>query len=188
MVRVTSFIAGVILTFICSTAAIADVSADEYRLMLAQHRAWNELCFELRDVDCTGMKIPYVEIEKMRKGLQGYYDGTDTVYIREGLTGDALREVLAHEMSHYIDVQLGLATAPVRIDDKVGVFNLCMSEKRAWAVSDAFWKARHYTNREVGGQWVKWYDHCRPYADRLYPDIYDKPLSSIRNWVIGWFS
>ena len=135
----------------------------------AKYRMWNMLCFELRDVDCTGMPVPKVKkfaANPLRPGLAGYYDGSDTVYIRRDIMGAAREEVLAHEFSHYADVQLGITNVPGFAEE------ICFSEKRAWAVSDNYWIKYGRPSLAVGTTWTEWYKHCTPYQSVLYPDVY----------------
>ena len=135
----------------------------------ARYRSWDMLCFELRDVDCTGLKVPKVmkfEPNPLRPGLAGYYKGGDTIYIRDNIRGMQREEVLAHEMSHYIDVKHGLANVPGFARE------ICFSEKRAWAVSDNFWLKYGWDERTVGTTWTEWYTHCTPLQSELYPDVY----------------
>lgn len=182
MVRIKALLLGIAAALICSTGVAQTITVEDYRLMEDKYEAWNLLCFELRDVDCTGIPVPNVERQEMAKNLAGYYDGSDTVFINEKLRGLQRLEVLAHEMSHYIDVQTMGLKVPVYNGDIEGIKGLCFSEKRAWAVSDNFWKQYKNNRMQVGAKWVKWYDHCRPYADLLYPDVYDKPLPRQAWW------
>ena len=139
----------------------------------ARYRAWMDLCFEYRaEEDCTGIKVPKVKQfprNPFRPGLAGYYDGSDTVYIRQGMKYDMREEVLAHEMSHYLDKVKGYTQIPGPALD------VCFSEKRAWRVSDLFWIKQGYAaddKRIVGHKWVEWYGHCTPHKAELYPDVY----------------
>lgn len=137
------------------------------RTVRTKYIAWNMLCFDLRDVDCTGIPVPNLKLFRplpQRPNLLGYYDGSDTIYVRNNLRGRALEEVLTHEMSHYADMFVipgfevpGYARS------------ICFSEKRAWAVSDAYHVRYGYPRKVVGERWVNWYSHCRKYRDDLYP-------------------
>jgi len=134
--------------------------------MRAKYIAWDLLCFELRDVDCTGVVLPKVQKfqpNPLRPGLAGYYNGSDTIFIRSTLTGEAREEVLAHEMSHYLDVTFGITNVPGYAEE------ICFSEKRAWAVSDAYWTKYLRPSKVVGESWANWYRHCTPLKDKLYP-------------------
>ena len=136
-----------------------------------RYRAWMELCGEYyRNEDCSDMEVP--EIAKfrpnpLRPGLAGYYDGSDTVYIRNDLRGAEREEVILHEMSHYLDVQLNLTVVPGPALD------ICFSEKRAWRISDLFWYKQGYSwksSKIIGSKWTNWYRHCTPHQSTLYPD------------------
>lgn len=139
----------------------------------AKYRMWNMLCLELRDVDCTGMNPPQIKVfqpNPLRPGLQGYYDGTNIIYIRSNLRGHEREEVMGHEMSHYVDQKLGLLPPmPVYSDDVEGIIKLCTSEAVAWAFSDAFNSKYGYDEKIVGESWTEWYTHCTPYKDEIYP-------------------
>lgn len=131
--------------------------------------AWDMLCFELRDVDCSGISAPKVKTFRpnpLRPGLAGYYDGSDTIFIRNNIRGPNREEVLAHEMSHWVDVQLGITNVPGFARE------ICFSEKRAWSVSDNYWIKYGWANKAVGASWTNWYRHCTPYQAELYPDVY----------------
>jgi hypothetical protein len=134
-----------------------------------KYRMWNATCIDYRkDVQCIGVKAPNImtfEVNPMRPGLQGYYDGTDTIYIREGLRSQRLEEVVAHEMSHYIDVQVMGLKVPGRAKP------ICWSEKRAWAVSDAYWIEQGRKSKVVGSDWADWYRHCTKFKQDMYPDV-----------------
>lgn len=158
------------LQSILEMAATADLTDAQLR---AKYRMWNMLCLELRDVDCTGMNPPQIMVfqpNPLRPGLQGYYDGTNIIYIRSNLMGKEREEVMGHEMSHYVDQMLGLLPPmPVYTDDVEGIIKLCQSEAVAWGVSDAFNSKYGYDERIVGESWTEWYTHCTPYKDVLYP-------------------
>lgn len=152
---------------------ILEAQAEELKKPRIKYRMFDKLCFDLRDVDCTGIKPPRIFLFKknpMRPGLAGYYNGDDIVYIRADLVGDQREEVLAHEMSHYVDNELGLLPEmPVFNGDTDGIIGLCMSEKRAWAVSDNYWRSAFQPRKVVGSMWTNWYKHCTPHKDVLYP-------------------
>lgn len=139
----------------------------------AKYRAWNLLCFELRDQSCSGITPPNVRTFRqnpLRPGLAGYYDGTNIIYIRSDLYGKERLEVLAHEMSHFMDNELGLLPPmPVYNDDIPGIISLCTSEARAWLVSDNFQILYGNPRLVVGSDWTNWYTHCTPYKGILYP-------------------
>lgn len=137
------------------------------RTIRTKYLAWNMLCFDLRDIDCTGIPVPKVMTFRpsaSRPGLSGFYDGSDTIYVRNNLRGRALEDVMVHEMSHYADMfVIPGFTVPGYAR------SICFSEKRAWAVSDAYNIRYGYPKLVVGETWVNWYAHCRKYRDDLYP-------------------
>lgn len=135
-----------------------------YQINRIRFRVWSDLCMEYRKVSCAGMPVPQVEVflpNPVRPGLMGFYDGSDTVYVKKDLRGYELEEVLAHEMSHYWDVQAKWTRVPGPARE------VCFSEKRAWAVSDKV--NAKYGRDLIGSKWVQWYFHCTPYVDELYP-------------------
>ena len=153
---------------------LLEARAEELKNPRLKYKMFDSLCFDLRDVDCTGITPPRIflfEPNPLRPGLAGYYNGDDIVYIRSNLYGDQREEVLAHEMSHFVDNELGLLPEmPVFFGDTDGIIGLCMSEKRAWAVSDQYWRRAFQPRKVVGKSWTRWYRHCTPHKDVLYPD------------------
>jgi len=136
-------------------------------LLATKYRVYNMVCFELRSIDCSGVPAPNVEVfsrNPLRPGLAGFYRGGDTVYIRDDLMGREREEVLAHEMSHYLDVMVYGMVVP-NVAEVV-----CVSERDAWAVSDAYWRKYGYFGKIIGKKWVNWYRHCTPLKDVLYPN------------------
>lgn len=154
-------------------ATAQEPDPNDRSLQAMRYRAWLDLCFEYRaGVSCEGINPPKIKTfarDPFRPGLAGYYNGTDTVFIRRGLKYEEREEVIAHEMSHYLDKELGITNIPGFARE------ICFSEKRAWAVSDAFWIKMGYapdSKKIVGAKWVNWYGHCTPLAAELYPDVY----------------
>jgi hypothetical protein len=152
--------------------------------MKAKYRAWNMLCLEFTEErSCAGITPPNIKRVSMREGLRGYYDGGDTVYINRELYGIQKEATIVHEMSHYLDTRLGLnPEMPVKRSDTPNVYKLCVSEKRAWDLTDRYWVKYLRPGRAAKGEWVTWYDHCRPFAHRLYPEKYSAPLPVNRGW------
>ncbi len=154
-------------------------TAGFYRM---KYRAWNALCMDYRPESCEGIAVPKVEIKGMPGNLRGYYEGGNTVFVNRKLRGDEREATMFHEMSHYLDTKLGLnPKMPVLRIETEKVYLLCVSEKRAWDATLEWSKDRKVRGRSAerrGAWWVNWYNHCRPFADRLYPDIYKKPLPS----------
>lgn len=135
-----------------------------------RYNVWGDMCYDYRKVSCAGIAVPKIarfSKSPFRPNLQGFYDGSDTVYIRSDLRGAEREEVLAHEMSHYWDVMVLEFKVPGPARE------ICESEKYAWAVSDAFWVSQGYSptgSKMVGSDWTKWYKHCTPFHDELYPE------------------
>lgn len=132
-----------------------------------RYESWIMLCLDLRDVSCEDVPPPKVRTflpKPTRPGLSGFYQGGEAVFVRSNLTGHELREVLAHEMSHYLDMYVipGF-TVPGR------ALPICKSEARAWSVSDNYQIMYGDPTKVVGQTWVSWYAHCTPYWDILYP-------------------
>lgn len=186
MTKLKAVLAGVILAFICTSPIQAGEQID-FSKSVMKYRAWNALCLDYTPArSCAGIKPPRIKYESMREGLRGYYEGGDTVYVNKNLRGYQREATTFHEMSHYLDTKLGLnPDMPVRRSDTEGVFGLCMSEKRAWDATDKWWKTRLRGKKAVNGDWVKWYDHCRQFADKLYPEKYSEPLP-YSGWTFGW--
>ena len=148
--------------------------AEELKNPRLKYRMWDKLCNDFRpNASCQGIKPPRIFLfspNPLRPGLAGYFDGGDVVYIRTTLYGDEREEVVAHEMSHYLDFELGLLPElPVFVGDREATFQLCLSEKVAWGVSDDYWRSAFNFRNVVGKKWTSWYKHCRPFKDRLYP-------------------
>lgn len=186
-------LAGVLTTGQIDTVEVASLEGDDVTLtvnvpdfgtMAMKYRAWNTLCLDYTpDRSCGSIAPPKIERVKMRKGLRGYYDGGDTVYVNRELRGYEREATTFHEMSHYLDTKLGLnPEMPVKASDRPNVYKLCYSEKRAWDATDRWWSDRLRTKKAANGKWVTWYDHCRPFADKLYPEIYDAPLPRQPIW------
>jgi hypothetical protein len=173
----------ILLTALLATSA-AGASALDYRNSVMKYKAWNRLCLEYAQAterSCIGVPVPSVVYEKMRRGLQGHYNGEDTVYVNRSLRGRAQEATLVHEMSHYLDTMLGLnPPLPVFTSNKPAVYKLCYSEKRAWDATDMYLRDVWSGRKAADGKWVQWYNHCRQFADRLYPDIYAAPLREKR--------
>jgi hypothetical protein len=172
----------IVVALMAASASAGEVQ--EYKNTVMKYRAWNRLCIEYaQDTfrSCAGVSAPKVVYEKMRDGLQGHYNGEDTVYVSRKLRGRKQEATLVHEMSHYLDTMLGLnPTMPVYTSNKPAVLKLCFSEKRAWDLTDRFNEDTGSRRRPVNGRWVNWYSHCRQFADKLYPDIYAAPLRAKR--------
>ena len=165
------------------SSAVVAHEAPSWDDRTSRYSAWNQLCMEYTpDRSCEGIKPPKVKRVKMEDGLRGYYDGGDTVYLNRKLWGMQKEATTIHEMSHYLDTQLGLnPDMPVRRSDKKKVLGLCRSERRAWDLTDQYWRNKQRPGRAVDGRWVRWYQHCREFAHILYPEKYSSPLPTTGN-------
>lgn len=123
-----------------------------------KYEMWMEACFYSQYV-CANVNVPNVKFEKMRKGLLGYYNGTDTIYIRYGLTGVRLKEVLMHEMIHYIQKQVGGLIVPGPAEQ------ICHAENEAFGLVDQWLIDNRILWLVVGKNWWKPYTHCWKYYD-----------------------
>lgn len=102
--------------------------------------AWSYVC-ENFEYDCTGIAPPYVVwayqlMTNTGQPALGMYDGGESIFmsVSELRYADpvSIDWVLAHEMAHYLDVQLGVIELPFTKD------NACASEMRAWRVGNAY--------------------------------------------------
>ena len=116
--------------------------------------AWLDMCQllidEAVDYKCNRLMPPLVVYEPMRDGLQGYYDGSDTIYISSKLIGTDLFDVLIHEGIHYVHVQHGIVDLPGPAE------KICWSENEAWRLTGLYW------NEDNSNWWVS-YPHCWQY-------------------------
>ena len=122
--------------------------------------AWSEMCTLLETEEigylCKRVQPPLVVYEIMRPGLMGYYDGGDTVYIRQGLSFDEQLEVLIHEDVHYLHAQLQIVEIPGP------AIEVCWSENEAWYI-EGLWSGTD------NSKWWRQYPYCWEwYADEQY--------------------
>ena len=133
--------------------------------------SWINAC-EYARYSCIDVDLPKVQYKKMRRGLLGYYDGTDTIYIRAGLSGDERREVLMHEMVHYLQKQVGGLRVPGPAKE------ICTAEEEAFTTVDEWLKDSGLDNLIVGPNWWRPYAHCHPY--------YNPEWKNMRSWWRIW--
>jgi len=99
--------------------------------------AWDYACY-VTQYDCSVVEPPKVLWQDLYNmyGIVGGYDGSDTIYMDVTYLRAAdpvyVQSILAHEITHYLDVQLGYTTLPYTSD------NVCLSEFRAWRVGNAY--------------------------------------------------
>ena len=140
-----------------------------------KYEMWFEAC-DYTPYTCVGVPVPKVVLEEMRPGLLGQYRGGDTVYIRKGLTGVRLKEVLLHEMIHYLQKQVGGLTVPGPAKE------ICAAEEEAFTQTDKWLIDNGYDFLVVGKNWWKPYSHCWQWYDPKWPSYsaFDKFI-----WTIG---
>jgi hypothetical protein len=121
--------------------------------------AWNDTCSIYNDyLDdgtdvCADLDAPEIVTEDMYGGLQGYYEGGDTIYIREGLTALERLSVIIHEMVHYIDVHTFGLEVPGYASQ------VCASEERAWFIEGVWWGMQGKPEN-ARPDWWKNYPYC----------------------------
>jgi hypothetical protein len=116
-----------------SVAAVAITvlrPGDVDRDALAQ--AWKDAC-ALSRYSCEGVDLPLVGISEVvkEKGMLGLYAGGAQIWLRPGLSTKKQRVVMAHEMTHYLQVTVGKHEFP----HTPALF--CILETEAWAVGNA---------------------------------------------------
>jgi len=129
-------------------------SKQEQARFATEQMAWLDMCQLLVDeragYHCARLMPPLVVYEEMREGLYGYYDGSDTIYVRSDLTGTDLFETLMHEGIHYVHVQLQILELPAP------AIEVCWSENQAWMLTGAYYN-------EDNSNWWRAYPHCWQY-------------------------
>lgn len=160
-----------------SAAATPLVLTDEQQKQVfrLKYKAWNMAC-ELTPETCLGFAAPEIKYEKMRGGLMGYYDGTNTIFINIDLSGDRQMATAIHETIHYIHFMNELVDVPAYFANPGSIEKLCWSENQAFTLTDIWLEANG--SRPVGPNWWKPYWHCAPYYDpewELWQWIIDMP-------------
>lgn len=134
----------------------------EYLDQYARYTSWTVAC-ELTPYSCIGVEVPKVVRVKMRKGLLGYYDGGDSVFINIDLmNGIQTKEVLVHEMIHYLQAKVGGLKVPGPAEP------ICRAEEEAFTLVDKWLLEIGYKNMVVGPNWWYPYQHCWPYYNPNY--------------------
>lgn len=93
---------------------------------------------ELLDYDCSNLSPPEIQWAPIYSsyGALGMYDGSDAIIMDIEVMRFAdrvmLQSVLAHEITHYIDVKLGHVAFPFTKE------SVCKSEFNAWRVGNAY--------------------------------------------------
>lgn len=92
--------------------------------------------------DCSHVAPPVIQwhehiyIDQFGNEAYGVYDGTNVIHMSLSLLRTAdpafVSSVIAHESTHYYDVQLGVVTLPFTKD------SVCASELNAWRVGNVY--------------------------------------------------
>ncbi len=144
------------------------------------YEVWTEACFRTQ-YTCGLTELPKIMRVELEPGLLGYYDGTDKIYVLKGLRGLRYKEVVMHEMIHYIQKQVGKAEIPGPAE------SICRLEAEAFTVVDKWLLDSGEQWLMVGPDWWKPYVHCWPWYDpdwakysagdqwiwSLDPDVYE---------------
>ena len=136
-----------------------------------KYSSWINAC-EYTQYSCLEVELPKVKYEGMSKTLLGYYDGSDTIYINSRLNGIARREVLMHEMVHYLQKQVGGLRVPGPAKE------ICEAEEEAFTVVDQWLEDQDREDLMVGPNWWRPYAHCHPYYNPKWEDM--------RSWWRIW--
>jgi hypothetical protein len=108
----------------------------------------------------------------MRRGLYGYYEGGDVVFVNSRLVGGLMYGTLFHEYIHYLHVKLEMIEIPGYAEE------VCWSEDQAFRL-EGIWSG------DDNSDWWKAYTHCWPYyGTEDYRNAYIV-IEMIQNWVDG---
>ena len=138
------------------------------------YEVWTEACFRTQ-YTCGLTELPKIVRVELRPGLLGYYNGTDKIYVLKGLTGIRYKEVVMHEMIHYIQKQVGKAEIPGP------AITICKLEEEAFTVVDQWLKDVGANWLIVGPDWWKPYAHCWKWYDPQWDSysVGDKEIWSL---------
>lgn len=144
-----------------ASAKPLDIEKTYYRSKVV-YEMWMEACYYTK-YTCGLTPVPKVKRETMRRGLLGQYRGGDTIYINRRLVGIPLKEVLMHEMVHYIQTKVGGLKVPGRAEP------ICRAEAEAFTTVDEWLVDNGYGYLVVGKNWWKPYQHCWRWYDPKWP-------------------
>ena len=159
-----AFVIGMIACLLTTTVGAAD--ATTYRENKMRFDTWLEVC-EFTQYSCQGVKVPKVVFEKMRRGLLGYYDGSDTVFVNSEVSWEQKRATLYHEMTHFLQAEVGGLVVPGRAEP------ICQAEAEAFAEGDARWERMGQPEKKRGPNWWRPYTHCHKWFDPNYDPVFD---------------
>jgi hypothetical protein len=132
-------------------------TAKFYREMKLKYDTWISVCLNLDQYSCIMLAVPKVEYKVMRRGLLGYFDGSDTVYVNKTLKGDKRRATLYHEMVHYLQHERGGLQVPGPAEP------ICRAEAEAFKETDEWLEAIGRRDLKRGPKWWRPYRHCYPW-------------------------
>lgn len=130
----------------------------QYVAQKMRYDIWIEACLYTK-YDCTGVAVPKVQFKKLRQGLYGYYDGSDTVYVSSAVSRLQKKATLYHEMIHYLQVQKGGLRVPGPAKE------ICAAEAEAFAEGDKRWDRLGKPSKKRGPNWWLPYQHCWKYYE-----------------------
>jgi hypothetical protein len=160
----------ILIGLFLSTPVMAATILD-YNKGKDKYSSWIAAC-EYTPYSCIDVDLPKVTYKALREGLYGYYDGSDTIYIRQGLMGMTRKEVLMHEMVHYLQVQKGGLEIPGYAEP------ICRAENEAFTVVDEWLIDKGYRHMVVGPTWWRPYKHCYPWYNPKWEDM--------KSWWTAW--
>ena len=143
--------------------------AETYRQGKLRYDTWIEACFRVERLHCGTLAAPKVVYERMSSRLYGYYDGSDTVYVNKSISASLKREVLLHEMIHYVQSVVGKVKVPGPAKE------ICAMEEEAFRLVDEWLVDMGWEDRQRGPDWWKSYRHC-------YKFYGPKDYGSSRDW------
>ena len=132
-----------------------------YQSERLRYEMWLEVCLNI-SYSCEGVAPPAIEYQSMRRGLNGFDNGTDTVYVSKHLWGEQKRATIFHEMTHYVQTKVGGLKVPGFAAP------ICAAEAEAFAETDAWWERIGRPWMKRGADWWKPYAHCRQFYDPSY--------------------
>ena len=143
-----------VLMAVLTMTVMGPVDASTYREQKFRYDMWIEACFRVARLHCGTMAPPKVKFERMRRGLYGYYDGGDTVFVNKSINSLQKRATLLHEMIHYIQSKVG--GLPVPGPAKL----ICAAEEEAFRLTDQWLIDIGFPDKVRGPNWWRPYTHC----------------------------
>ena len=133
-----------------------------------EYQMWLEAC-KWTQYSCYGIEPPLVQYERITDSL-GYYQGSQTIYVSNRLSGMQLKEVVFHETVHYLQVVVGGAQVPG------WAYGICKLEEEAFYETDRFLVRFDKAYLQRGDRWWWNYSYCYQWYDPEWTP----------NWVYRW--